>query len=119
MIHASLQNVWESLTNPKRIEQWSGSRCQMTAEEGSDFSLWDGDIWGKNTKVIEKKELVQNWFAGKWDKPSVVMFELEEEGESTRLKLVHTDIPDSEVKDIASGWDNYYLEPLKAVAESL
>jgi len=118
-IQAPAQKVWECLTDAKRIEQWSGSRCKMTNVEGSEFSLWDGDIWGKNTKIVTNKELVQEWYAGKWDHPSFVRFELDENNGVSILKLTHTDIPENEVKDIDFGWDAYYLEPLKLVAESI
>lgn len=118
-IQAPVQKVWECLTDAKRIEQWSGSRCKMTNVEGSEFSLWDGDIWGKNTRVVKDKELVQDWHSGKWKSPSRVTFLLTRDGTKTILELKHTDIPDAEVKDIDSGWDDYYLEPLKLVAEGM
>ena len=118
-IHAVKKKVWEALTDVKLIEQWSGSRCKMSDVEGSSFELWDGDIWGKNIHVLKEKKIVQEWYAGKWKEPSIVTFELSEEGSNTHLTVIHTSIPEKEVEAIDSGWDDYYLSPLKAVVEGI
>lgn len=118
-ISSSVENVWRGLTDLKVIEKWSGSRCVMSEKEGSNFSLWDGDIWGKNIEVVSGKKLVQEWYAGKWNEPSIVVFELSGNQDSTILKLEHTNIPEKEFEGIDSGWDDYYLEPLKVLVESM
>lgn len=118
IIHSDSKTVWRVLTEPKLIEKWTGSRCVMLEEEGSKFSLWNGDIWGKNIKVVKEKQLVQEWFAGEWKEPSLVKFELEDNGKDTILMLEHSNIPDEEVQSIDSGWDLYYLEPIKLLSET-
>ena len=83
----------------------------------SKFSLWGGDIHGTNTKVTSEKKLVQDWYSGDWPEPSVVTFSLTGTGDTTEVKLTHTNIPDAEFSDIKSGWDDYYMIPLKKLAE--
>ncbi len=118
-IQATPEKVWKALTDKTIIEQWSGSRCVMSEKEGSDFSLWDGDIWGKNIEVVPGKKLVQEWYSGKWQDPSIVEFEIHKEGSDTILNMYHRQIPDGEFDGINSGWDDYYLEPLKVICEGI
>lgn len=89
----------------------------MMPTKGFEFSLWGGDIFGKNIRVIKNKKLVQEWYGGKWDKPSIVTFDLNEKDSVTTVKLTHKDIPDNEFKDIESGWKDYYMLPLKEFVE--
>lgn len=117
-INASAEKVWDALVNPRTIIKWSSSDAKMSDKENVDFSLWNGDIWGTNLKVIENKLLIQYWYSGKWDKPSKVEFSLTCVNDITTLKLKHDDIPDNEFNDIKAGWDEYYLGPLKLLLES-
>lgn len=89
----------------------------MKATESSEFSFWGGDIHGKNTKVIKEKELSQEWMSGTWDKYSNVDFKLTEKNGETTVKLTQSGIPDNEFKDIADGWDRYYLGEIKKLLE--
>jgi activator of HSP90 ATPase len=89
----------------------------MNAEIGTEFSLWGGDIYGKNVEVVSEKKLVQEWFAGDWAKPSIVTFTLKTEGNKTVVELEHADVPDDEFEDIDQGWNDYYLGPMKEFLE--
>lgn len=118
LINASLEKVWQALVDPKIIEKWGGGPAKMNDKVGTKFSLWGGDIHGENLEVLENKKLVQDWFGGKWEKPSKVTFILKEVEGRTELELQHVDVPDEEVDDIDQGWRDYYLGPLKALLES-
>lgn len=117
LVNASVEDVWKALTDPKLIEQWSAAKAKMDDKKGSGFKLWNGDIFGKNIEVVKNKKLVQEWYSGKWDKPSIAEFTLLESNGKTNLNLVHTNVPDKEVDDIDKGWDEYYLNPLKDLTE--
>ncbi len=120
-IHAPLEEVWQALVNPKYIDGWGGGPAKMDNKVGTKFSLWGGEIWGTNTKVISKKKLVQDWYSGmekrKWEKPSITTFALIQEKNGVRIDFTHTDVPDENAKDIESGWGQYYLGPLKDYLE--
>ena len=116
-IRASVHDVWKALTDPQMIDAWGGGPVKIEAKAGTKFSLWGGDIHGTNTKVISEKKLVQDWYSGNWENPSAVTFALDGNEKQTRVKLTHTGIPDSEFADIKSGWDDYYMEPLKKLVE--
>ena len=58
IIHAEITDVYSALTNPVTIELWSGYPAVMDPVEGSEFSLWEGDISGKIVEIIENKKIV-------------------------------------------------------------
>lgn len=118
-INDSVKDVWQALVDPKIIDEWGGGPALMDNKVGTKFTLWGGDIYGKNIKVVENKELVQEWFGGKWEKPSKTTFTLKEIGDKTEVRLLHEDVPDMEADDIAEGWKDYYLGPLKDYLENL
>jgi len=116
-IKAPVVKVWQALTDPRVIDEWGGGPAKMDAKGGSKFSLWGGDIHGTNTKIAENELLSQDWFGGKWDQPSKLSFHLRQKGNITEVKLVQTDVPDEDAVDIAQGWKDYYLGPLKDLLE--
>lgn len=118
LINVPVEKVWEALTDPSIIEKWGGGPAEISDKENTRFSLWGGNIHGTNTKVVKNKELHQDWYGGKWDKPSKVIFKLIKKGSQTQLDLIHTDVPEDEVKNIDEGWKQYYLEPLKHLLEN-
>ncbi len=119
-IQASPADVWRALTNAKDIENWSAGPARMNDQVGTEFSLWSGNIWGKNIKVVPQKQLIQEWYSVEdkpWDKPSVVNFMLCAEKNGTQVELLQTDVPDEYAKGISDGWREYYLGPLKDYIE--
>lgn len=118
-IHAPINKVWQALIDPGIIDQWGGGPAEMSDQEGMEFSLWGGDIYGKNLHVVPEKELHQEWFGGEWDQPSLVTFTLSEKDDVTTVELLHENIPDDEeAEDFDTGWKEYYLGPLKELIES-
>ncbi len=117
-IKAPVEEVWKGLTEPEYIDAWGGAPVKMKAEPGFEFSLWGGDIWGKNVEVIPPKKLVQEWFGNDWPKPSLATFTLDSIGEETQLTLIHENLPEAEIDDFAAGWKDFYLGPMKKYLES-
>ena len=92
----------------------------MSDRPGALFKLWGGDIFGKNVEVQQFKSLVQQWYGGEWDMPSIVTFTLQKQGENkTVVDLLHEDVPDREAKDIDNGWDEFYMGPLTKYVEAM
>ena len=116
-IQAHAAKVWQALVDPKEINEWGGGPAEMDDNVGTEFSLWGGDIHGTNTEVVAKKKLVQEWFGGKWDQPSHLTFVLTPKGNKTDVELIHKNVPDQEADDIAQGWKDYYMNPLKELVE--
>lgn len=117
LIKAPVAEVWKALVEPKVIDLWGGGPARMEEKAGTKFSLWGGDIHGKNIEVTRYKQLVQEWFSGSWKKPSRVTFTLTEKGPETEVELLHVDVPDEEGEEIAHGWKTYYLGSMKELLE--
>ncbi len=117
-IQAPVATVWQALVLPKVISSWGGGPAVMDAKPGTRFQLWGGDIHGLNREIVAEKKLVQDWVSGDWPQPSLVTFTLTPVRAGTRLELLHERVPDAEARDIAQGWKEYYLGPLKEYCES-
>jgi uncharacterized protein YndB with AHSA1/START domain len=115
LIHASPEEVFTALTNPLTIELWSGYPAVMEATEGFEFSLFDGDIAGKNLKLVENRQVVQEWFFGdNSPEASIVTIDLTKHREGTRVMLEHTNVPDEEATEFEEGWREYFWGAIKA-----
>ena len=113
-INADPRVVWQMLVDPKLIKEWSGSPAIMSEKVGFKFSLWEDTINGKNVKVVPNRKLTQEWQEPDWEAPSIATFILSKDSHGgTRLELVHERVPRSKAKDIADGWEDYYLGVIK------
>jgi activator of HSP90 ATPase len=112
-ISATPQEVYTALTNPLTIELWTGDQAVMSTEPGSEFSMWDGSIVGKNLEFEEGEKIVQQWYFDGQPETSVVTIKLHPaSNHSTSAELRHTNIPDKDYDSFADGWDNSYFGPL-------
>jgi hypothetical protein len=114
IIPASQQDVYLALTTPATIHLWSGEKAEMSTEPGSEFSLWDGSIMGKNIEFEQDSKIVQQWYFGEneTDTPSIVTIKLHDDNGDTSLELRHTNIPDHDYVDIVDGWNDTYMADL-------
>jgi uncharacterized protein YndB with AHSA1/START domain len=110
---APAEDVYMALTNPVTLQLWTGEPAEMSTEPGSEFSLWDGSITGKNIEFEPGKKLVQQWYFGDQPEESIVTILLHPKGMGTSVELTHTNIPDADYKDITFGWDNSYFSLLR------
>ena len=108
-INAEPSDVYSAITNPYTIELWSGYPAEMSTEPGSEFSLWEGDIEGKNLEFIQDRKLVQEWYFGEQTEKSIVTISIFPDKHNSSLTVEHTNIPDDEYDNIAEGWREYYI----------
>ncbi|MET6997725.1 SRPBCC family protein [Chitinophaga defluvii] len=111
-IPAPPEDVYAALTNPATIQLWSGEPAEMSTEPGSEFSLWEESIVGKNLEFVPGKKIVQQWYFGDQEEDSIVTIILHPHKHGTSVELKHTNIPDGDFHDIAAGWDNMYFGAL-------
>lgn len=108
-INAEPSDVYSALTNPYTIELWSGYPAIMQEEPGSEFSLWEGDITGKNLEFIENEKVVQEWYFGDQNDKSIVTISIKPIKDESEVTVEHNNIPDEEFAGIAEGWREYYI----------
>lgn len=109
--------IYAALTNPFSITLWTGSQAKMKEEPETEFSLFDGDIEGKNLSFEKDSKIVQEWYFGDQDGKSIVTITLRSDRLYTRIELHHSNIPDEAFEDMVHGWDTYYFGALKEFFE--
>lgn len=118
IIAAPPEEVYLALTLEHTIRLWTGDTAEMKAEPGTEFSLWDGNIVGKNIEFEPGKKIVQQWYFGDSVEESIVTIKLHPDSKGTSLELRHNNIPDDDYDDIIDGWDNIYMGSLQDFYEA-
>jgi uncharacterized protein YndB with AHSA1/START domain len=113
LVQAPPEDVYLALTNPLTLSLWTGAEAIMSTEPGSEFSLWDDSIVGKNIEFVENKKIVQQWYFGDQPEESIVTFILHPDKNGTSVELRHTNIPDSDIEDMIEGWNLNYFGSLQ------
>ncbi len=111
ILNAPPEEVYIALTNPATIQLWTGEVADMSTEPGTEFSMWEGSIVGKNIEFEEGKKIVQQWYFDQ-EEESIVTLKLHEHKQGTSVELRHTNIPDDEYNDIVDGWNDTYFRSL-------
>ncbi len=93
---------------------FTGGPAEISREVGGAFSCHGGQVVGRNIELDPNKRIVQAWRIAAWPEGtySIVKFELQADGDNTRLTLDQTGVP-SEARDaVDAGWNMRYWEPL-------
>lgn len=117
-LSAAPADIYNALVNPVMLEIWTGEPAVMSEEPGSEFSLWDGSITGRNIEFDKDARIVQEWYFGEQDEPSVVTIKLHPKGKGTSMEVLHTNIPDDAFENIIEGWNTDYMEGLEQLFEA-
>lgn len=112
VITAPPEDVYRALTLPATIQLWTGEKAVMSTEPGSEFSLWDGSIEGMNLEFEADRKIVQQWYFGEQEEPSIVTIILHPHKKGTSAELRHTNIPDEDYDNITEGWNEAYFGAL-------
>lgn len=112
ILNATPEEVYAALTQPATIQLWSGTEAIMSTEPNTEFSLWEGSIEGLNVEFEKDKKIVQQWYFGGQEEPSIVTFKLFADKNKTSVDLRHTNIPDEDYDDIVAGWNEVYMGSL-------
>jgi activator of HSP90 ATPase len=112
-IDALPEEIFSAITNPITIELWSGYPAHMEAKESTEFSIFDGDICGRNISVIMNQQLVQEWYFGENPTESIVTITLKPQNNGTRVTLEHINVPDEVAEEFEEGWRKYYWGAIK------
>jgi uncharacterized protein YndB with AHSA1/START domain len=118
ILHESPDMVYKALTSPQILMLWTGAEAEMSTEPGSEFSLWNGDITGRNIEFTPDQKIVQEWYFGDQEQPSMVTIILHEHKQGTSVELRHTNIPDEDYDEMTAGWNEQYFGALIDFYES-
>lgn len=111
-LKATPADIYSALTNAVMLEIWTGEKAVMEPKVNTEFSLWDGSVVGINLEFEKNKKVVQQWFFGDEQTPSIVTIKLHPNKEKTSVELSHTNIPDDAYQNISEGWDEDFFGAL-------
>ena len=109
-INAPVEEVYLALVNPLTIELWSSYPAKMEKIPGTEFSIFDGEIEGKNLEFIENELLKQEWYFGDEYPSSIVTIKLHgtKKHDKTEVELLHENVPDEVYDEMVIGWKREY-----------
>jgi uncharacterized protein YndB with AHSA1/START domain len=123
LVKASPATIFEFLTIPEKLVEWNGTEAELEPRPGGIYRVLMGSghqAAGEFVEVAPDERVV---FTFGWDQPehpipagsTKVEITLIPEGESTRVRLVHSGLPGDAVTDHTKGWE-HYLNRLGVVA---
>jgi activator of HSP90 ATPase len=114
-ITASSQRIYEALLDAKIFAAFSGLPAVIDSQAGGAFSLFSGQITGRNVELRPAERIVQAWRPGHWEPGvySIVRFDFVPAGAGTTLEIDHKGFPAGDFDGLLSGWQEHYAEPLK------
>ncbi len=115
----SPMSVYKALMEAKHHAAFTDAEAHIDANEGAEFSAYDGYIIGENVQLKPGQKIVQNWRAieDNWpeDHWSKIEFHLEDNEEGgTRLIFIQTELPKVIAENVSNGWHTYYWKPMKS-----
>ncbi len=123
--------IWKAITNKEEMKRWYFDISPFKPEPGFEFQFVGEDAQGvkyvhlcKVIEVVFEKKLSYSWRYEGFTGISIVMIELFDEGEKTRLKLTHeglesfpADNPAFNKQNFADGWTYIIGKSLKEFVE--
>ncbi|MHA2031994.1 MAG: SRPBCC family protein [Candidatus Kariarchaeaceae archaeon] len=117
--NASPADVFDTLMDSKRHQEFSGQPAEIENKEGGRFSCYGDSLTGETIKLVQNETIVQKWRAKDWDEGvySDVTYNLAQEGDETVLTFLQTGVPNNEFDKINQGWQMAYWNPMSAYFE--
>jgi uncharacterized protein YndB with AHSA1/START domain len=119
-IEAEPDVVFDYFTQPEALTQWMGDRAEVDPRPKGVFVLHFGDkcVEGRYVEVDRPRRLVITW--GRRGSPSfppsssTLEVAFDAEGRGTRVRIVHSGLPQPERERHAAGW-RHYLDRLQVL----
>ena len=93
-----------------------GTEAEFDPQVGGAHRAGDGYIWGVFEELVPGKKIVMTWRTTDFgeDQPdSHVELTFTDAKEGCVLRLVQTGLPDDQIDEYTTGWQEYYFEPMK------
>jgi len=120
-IHAKAEKIYKAYLSSEGHSAITGSPAKVDGTVDGDFAAWDGYIQGMFLELEENKRIVQAWRTAEFPseaEDSIVEILLEEEHDKTKLTLHHSNIPEGQVDDYKTGWEDFYFKPMREWSEN-
>jgi activator of HSP90 ATPase len=117
IIPASPEEVYDAFMDARKHSEFTGSKATCDPIVGGKFTAWDGYIWGRNLELEKGKRIVQEWVTTEWPEgysASTLELTFRKVKGGTKLRMVHSNVPEEQADDYRQGWIDNYWELLKA-----
>jgi activator of HSP90 ATPase len=109
-------HIYRALLNSEAFAAISGFPAIIHPKAGGAFSLFGGQVVGRNIELVPDRRIVQAWRVPADFPPgvySLVKFELAPKGSGTLLTLDQTGFPPGHFDHLNAGWGPHYWESMK------
>lgn len=116
-IPAPAAEIYAAFLDSRKHSAMTGAKATVDASIGGKFTAWDDYISGTTTALDPNRKITQNWRTTDFpaDAPdSLLEIIIEDTPTGTKLTFNHTNIPDGQGDEYKDGWNEFYLEPMKA-----
>ena len=113
---ASPRIVFKAPADSKQHSAFTGSKAKIPKRAGGRMIAYGGYISGKMLGLWPGTGLLQTWRTTEWPKAppdSRLEIRLAPAGKGTRLTMIHSEVPASQVSRYTSGWKAFYWAPLR------
>lgn len=113
---ASPSVIYKAWLNSDEHTAFTKSKAVIEKKVGSKFTAGDGYIEGEIKQMILSKKITMTWRTTDFpegSEDSLLEVNFEGNGESTKVILVHANLPEGEGKKYRKGWKDNYFTPMK------
>jgi activator of HSP90 ATPase len=116
---ASPREMYNLILNPDMHARFTGEPATNEMTIGGKFTAYGDYISGVNLKLEQDRKIVQKWTSGDFPRGyfTEVSFEFRKKGHETKLILIQKKVPEKDYEEIASGWKEFYWNPIKDFLE--
>ncbi|MGB7727574.1 MAG: SRPBCC family protein [Candidatus Acidiferrum sp.] len=113
-LKATPQRIYEILLDSRQFAAFTGMPAEIDPNAGGTFSMFGGQISGRNVELVPATRIVQAWRPSHWDPGvySIVRFELKPQDSRVKVILDHTGFPEGDYDHLFDGWNGHYWQPL-------
>jgi len=116
---ASADDLYDLLTDERRIPSWSRAAAHYKPEPGFEYSLFGGGVTGKIVEADRPKKLVSTWKlssptwpTGHW---ATLTITFDQGSDSTEVKFSLAGVPKGMEQELESNLEGYYVRGLKSI----
>lgn len=116
-IGASPEAIYDAWIDGSGHAAMTGAEAESDSVVGGAFTAWDGYITGTHEALERPHRIVQRWRTSEFpddapDSRLEVLLEATDGG--TRVRILHTEIPEGQGPSYDQGWVDHYLEPMRS-----
>lgn len=114
--------IYQTWLSSKSHAAMTGASAHIHEELHSEYTAWDGYIFGRIQSLEPDKRIVLSWRSTDFtdaDQDSMLEIYLRNFESGCYLTINHHHLPDGEGQKYKDGWMEYYLKPMKIYFQNL